>query len=638
MERADLKRRLTAVLLADVVGYSRLMNRDEEGTHLRLSRLVEEIVEPKTAQYGGRLVRSKGDGLLIEFDSGLDAVRCGLEIQQALAERAQAAGGEPPIRMRIGVNTGDVIFDERDIYGHSVNIAARLESLAEPGAVYVSASVHDQLRGHPGLAFADMGYRRVKNIDRPIRVFRVEAVRKGRTGLLPRARDWAGRLRPAAVLRRSPAAYLFALGTIVAGTLGLTMFPIWHAYWPAWRHASILVLPFRNFAGDPGQDYVADAVTDDLTTDLSRVRDLLVISPATAFTFKGKPPDLRQLSSDLGVRYVLQGSIRRSGARVVTNIQLIEAASGVQVWADRFDNRFADLNRLEDTITGRIANSLDVQLISAEARRAAQRANPDALDLRLHAESLFLSAITPEHDLAARKLLEQSVRLDPSSAEAWARLAEITASDYFQHWNNTGPDQLAEAAAAVEKALALDPDLALAHFANGFIHRARGEHQAALAAFDRAIALDPNFALAYKEKADELILLGHPDEAPPLVERAIELSPRDPSLGIFYWVLGRGYFYAGQYRQAIPWLIKSVEARPNVWYNRLYLASAYGLLHETGEAGKILGDFRRRFTNRLYTVALIASFEKRNPSGNPLVVAARDKFHEGLLQAGMAAR
>ena len=638
MERAYLKRRLTAVLLADVVGYSRLMSRDEEGTHLRLSLLVTELFAPKTAQYGGRMIRSMGDGLLVEFDSAHDAVRCGSEIQRGLTEYNDSITSTLRIQLRIGINTGDVIFDDRDIYGNSVNIAARLEQLAEPGAVYVSAGVHDQLRGHPSLSFADRGYRWVKNIDHPIRVYRVDEVREPQPVSLPSVLRSARRLLPSAFMRRSPAQYFFALGVIIAGTLGLTAFPIWHGYWPPWQRASILVLPFRNLSGDPGQDYFADAVTDDLTTDLSRMRHVLVISSATAFTFKGKPIDTRQIGREIGVRYLLEGSIRHVGGQVETNAQLIDAGSRTQLWADHFKNEFIDLFDLEGAITGRIANALDVQLISAESRRMAAVANPDALDLRLRAESIFFSAVTPVHALAAQRLLEQAVRLDPNAAEAWAWLADLMSSQYLSHWNGAGPKQLVEAEDAVQQALALDPDLALAHFANGFIHRAQGEHHAALAAFSRAIELDPDYARAYAQKGDELINVGRPDEAPPLVEKAIALSPRDPLLGEFYWIIGRAYFYVGRYDQAIPWLRKAVEVRSNVWYNRLFLASAYALLGERGEARKALQDFRHHFSGRVYTVAVVQSYEHAAPNDNPVVVAARAKFHTGLLRAGMAAR
>jgi adenylate cyclase len=638
MERAPLKRRLTAVLLADVAGYSRLMSRDEEDTHLRLSLLVTELFEPKTAQYGGRMIRSMGDGLLVEFDSAHDAVRCGLEVQRGLVEYNDAIGIPLRIHLRIGINTGDVICDDGYIYGNSVNIAARLEELAEPGAVYVSSGVHDQLRGHPNLSFADHGHRWLKNIDHPVRVFRVEETQEPQPTPLPSILRSTRRLLLPIGLRRSLAQYFFALGVIIAGTLGLTTFPIWHGYWPSWQRASILVLPFRNLSGDPGQDYFADAVTDNLTTDLSRMRHVRVISSATAFTFKGKPLDARQIGREIGVRYLLEGSVRRVGGQVETNAQLIDAGSGTQLWADHFENKFADLIALEAAITGRIANSLNMQLISAESRRMAEVANPGALDLRLRAEGLFFSAITPEHTLAAQRLLERSVRLDPNSAEAWAWLADLMSSQYLSHWNGAGPKQLVEAEDAVQRALALDPNLALAHFTNGFIHHARGEHRAALDSFSQAIALDPNYARAYAQKGNELIQVGQPDEAPVLVEKAIKLSPRDPLLGEFYWVLGRAYFYMGRYNQAIPWLRKSVEIRSNVWYNQLHLASAHALCGEAKEAEKILQDFRRHFAGRKYTAAVIQSYEHANPNDNAVVVAARAKFHKGLLQAGMAAQ
>lgn len=635
MESAPLRRRLSAVLLADVVGYSRLMSRDEEDTHLRLSRLVEELFAPKVAQHGGRMIRSMGDGLLVAFDSAHDAVRCGLEVQHGLAEYNEAIAGAERIELRIGINTGDVIFDERDIYGNSVNIAARLESLADPGAVYVSAGVHDQLRGNPDLSFADRGYQWVKNIDHPIRVFRVaEMEAPAPPPALPR---WLRRLRPVRELRRSRVWYIAALGVILFGTLGVMTFPIWRNIWSPWQRASILVLPFKNLSGDPAQNYFADAVTEELTTDLSRMRHVLVISPATAFTFKGKPLDTRRVGREIGVRYLLEGSVRHVGAQIETNARLIDAASGTQLWADHFENAFVNLIALEAAITGRIANALDVQLISAESRRASAIANPDALDLRLRAESIFFSGLTPQHTLAARRLLERVVRLDPDSAEARARLAEITASDYLDHWNNAGAEDLVKAEDAVQQALALDPNLALAHLASGFIHHARGEDEEALEAFSRAIELDSNFALAYSHKGNELVALGRPDEAPPLLEKAIELSPRDPSLGIFYWHLGRAHFFAGRYDKAVPWLRKSVEVRPNLWYNRLYLASAHALLGQNDQAVQLLADFRRRFP-RLGTLAQVDAYERRSPLTNSVAVKARAHFHKGLLRAGMPAQ
>ncbi len=635
MERAPLKRKLVAVLLADVVGYSRLMGANEDDTHLRINRVMEELIEPQVTRYGGWLVRTMGDGLRVEFDSALKAVHCALAIQRGLAEWGDSAGPRDRILLRIGINTGDVIVDDQEIYGNSINIAARLEQLAEAGSVCVSAAVHDQLRDYPGLRFVDRGAHKVKNIGHPIHVFRVHDAGSAETIAAAPEVSATAEARPRGpAFRRRWAVRLGVVGLIVAATLGLSFFPnpkpgVSHA-------ASILVLPFRNVSDDPKQEYFADAVTSDVTTDLSKVRDLAVISPATAFTYKGSDPDARRIYREIGVRYLVVGSIRRVGQQVKTNVQLVDAASGVELWADRFKNEFVDLMRLEEGITGRIAASLDLQLVQAEDRRADHTDTPDALELRLHATSLFFQSVTPEHTLAARQLLTESLQLDPNSAQAWARLAQITASDYLNHWNNTGRAQLHEAEKAVHKALLLDPNLALAHLAKGFVLRAQGDHHAAYEAFAHAIDLDPNFALAYATEGNELILIGRPNEAPPLVERAIALSPRDPSLGIFYWTIGRANFFSGRYEQAIVWLRKSVEERPNLWYNQLYLVSAYALSDKIGEAQKALAEFNRRFSKPAYTVAFVLNQEKTEPSSEPIMVAGRDKFHQGLLRAGMA--
>ncbi|MGD9614626.1 MAG: adenylate/guanylate cyclase domain-containing protein [Alphaproteobacteria bacterium] len=636
METAPVKRRLTAILLADVVAYSRLMSVDEEGTHSRFAACLGSLIEPRIVEYGGRPVRNMGDGLLVEFDSAVAAVRCAVEIQRGLAEHDSATPAKDRIRLRIGINTGDVIVDDRDIYGNSVNIAARLEALAGPGEIYISQGVYDQVRGYPSLSFRDRGTLNLKNIEHPVRAFRVEydaasepASRLGRMAA-------GARLRYGSV-RRSRSARLLSAALVLIASVLVVAIPDWRpAATPA--RASIVVLPFVNQSDDPSQEYLANAVTADLTADLSRMRDVLVISSGTAFTFKGKPVDTKQLAKDIGVRYLLEGGIRHLGTRIDTNVRLVEAATGAQLWADRFDHEIADLGKLKETITGRIAASLQVQLVKVEGRRAGQVAVPGALDLRLRAEGIFFGSVTPDNTLEARRLLADAARLDPGSADIWARFAQITASDYVNSWNGTGPDQLAAAEEAVRKALDIDPNLALAHFANGLVHRARGAPHAMLAAFSRAIELDPNMALAYVHKGNALILAGHPGEALPLVEHAIRLSPRDPSLGIFYWIGGRAEFYAGHHEKAIPWLRRSVQVRPNLWYNRLYLVSAHALIGETDEARELLADFNRRFANPVYTLAVVKSRESTGPSSEPVVIAARNKFYEGLRLAGMAAQ
>jgi adenylate cyclase len=637
MENPHLRRRLTAVLMADVVGYSRLMGVDEEGTHCRLASHIEDLLKPKIAENHGRLIRTAGDGFLVEFDSAVDAVRCGLDIQRELAGHNAGVPTDRRIQLRIGVNAGDVIVDNQEIYGNSVNIAARLEGLAEAGGVCVTRGVRDQLEGQPNLSFEDRGERRVKNIRTPIRVYRVTYREENRKGF------WHSLIarRSFSVARRvSTRAILLSTVVLAASiTIGMVGLPTWRDQWRLAPRESIVVLPFSNFSGDREQDYFADAVTDDLTTELSRLPGSFVIASATAFAYKGKAVDARQIGQECGVRYLLEGSIQRSGTRVQTNARLIDAASAAQLWADRFENEITDLFDLQDAISGRIAASLNIQLVQVEYRRAIAepRANADAVDLRLRAMGLYINGITPEHTLAARGLLKDAIRLDPTSAESWAWLADLLASDYLNRWNDAGKDQLQEAEEAVQRALAIDPYNYLAYFANGFIHRARGENAAALDAFNQALKLNHNFARGFVQKANELINAGKPDEAPPLVERAIKLSPRDPSLGVFYWNLGRAYFFADQYRDAVPWLQKAVDLRPNLWHNWLYLASSYVLIGDETAARKVLSDFNNYYLyrDRRFTLATVKELEQANPNVNPIIVAGREKFHEGLLRAGM---
>src|SRR5271165_4280043 len=383
MDDVHLRRRLTAVLLADVVGYSRLMSADEEGTHRRLAEHVKVLIEPAVAQHHGRPVRSKGDGMLVEFDSALDAVLCGIDIQRGLAGQ-QAGETEDRVLLRIGINTGDVIVDERDIYGNSINIAARLEGLAEPGQIYVTRGVRDQLLGYPNLRFEDKGERRVKNIERPIRVYRVEYDKEVRPkSTSQRLAAMAGRVLHPAFLRPRSISVIGGVLLAALAVLGLTVPPAWLTI-ESLQRPSIVVLPFNNLSGDPSQNYLADAVTDDLTTDLSRLSNTVVIASGTAFSYKGKPVDARQIGQECGVRYVLEGSIQRSGNWVQTNARLVETTSATQIWADRFENKFSDLGELQNNITGRIASSLQVQLVTAEDHRAiAERpSDPNATDLR----------------------------------------------------------------------------------------------------------------------------------------------------------------------------------------------------------------------------------------------------------------
>jgi len=405
MDRPHLKRRLTAVMIADVVGYSRLMSVDEESTHLRLSDSIKNSIEPKISEHGGRLIRSAGDGLLVEFDSAVEAVYCALEIQHELAARDAGIAADRRLRLRIGINAGDVIADNQDIYGNSVNIAARLEAVAGPGEIYVSRSVRDHLHGHPDLVFEDRGQRKVKSLSQPIRIYRVRRVEQQQRRAFPADLFDATRAFSRAVFfahRRS--AIWTSILLAVAASMTVAALPLRRDYALLSPRASIMVLPFRNVSNIPGQDYFADAVTDDVTTDLSRLSDTVVISPGTAFTYKGKAVDPRQIGREFGVRYLLEGSIRKDGMQVQTNAQLVEARTAAHIWADRFDTELADLSELQDSITGRIASTLHIQLLQAEHRRAVieRPADPDAVDLRLHAAALILAGPSPEHQTVSR--------------------------------------------------------------------------------------------------------------------------------------------------------------------------------------------------------------------------------------------
>jgi adenylate cyclase len=633
MERVLLKRRLIAVLVADVVGYSRLMSVDEEGTHTRLGNCVKYVIEPTVRAHQGRLTRSKGDSLLAEFDSAVDAVRCALEIQHSLGDAT--ADDNHKLELRIGINSGDVIVDEHEVYGNSVNIAARIEGLAEPGCIYVTETVREQLLAHTELCLQYLGERRVKNIDRPIRVYCVigeleEDVRTpSRAGVL--ARLFAGR-----ALHFGRRATMMSLGvvavTVTVGTAGL---PVWREHAQLSPRASIMVLPFRNSSGDPGEDYIADAVTDDLTTDLSRLSDTLVIARATAFTYKGKAVDARDIRSEFGVRYMLEGSVGKLGTRLQANAELVDTNSAANIWADRFDTEVTSLPELYDAVTGRIAASLNLQLVRAENRRAiAERPrDPDAVDLRLRAMAQLGEKLTPQNSLLARKSLQASVARDPHSAETWSQLAWVLALDYVNGWNEaTRERELVQAREALRQAFANDPGIATAYYADGLIRRTDGDQKGALESFEQARRLNPNYALAYAHNANQLIIVGRPNEAPALVKQAIAISPRDPSLGFFYHIMGRAYFHTGDYQNAIGWLEKSVRIRDNVWYNRAYLISAYALTGRP-EVNAALSEYHEKFKD--WPLERVRNWYINEIQHTPANIGGAQELVRGLQLAGL---
>ena len=544
MAAPRVERRLAAILAADVAGYSRLMERDEAGTVARLKAIRKELVEPVLERYGGRFVDLKGDGAIVEFGSVVAAVEAAVEIQSAMAEHEADVPEAERIRYRIGINLGDVVVDGPDIYGDGVNVAARIEALCEPGGVWVAARVYDPVRGKLDVSFEPAGRHKVKNIAEPVEAWRVVL----KPGQATRAAVWARRgYRRIALLGTAALALLLFLA---GGLWWVSTAPSGPDTATAPR-LSLVVLPFANLSGDPAQEYFADGITEDLTTDLSRLPGSLVIARNSAFTYKGKAVDPKQVGRELGVRYILEGSVRRASDEVRVNAQLIDAETGAHLWADRFDSDLADLGQLQGEITGRIASSLNVELIEAESRRSLRDRpdNPDAVDLTMRGLAVWWRPRSKENNKEARALFEQALRLDPLHPDALAGLAVTHATDVGNGFSEAPEDQLRRAEDAAARALAIDPNHALAHYARGIVlmllsrfekTAQQGRFEEAILAYKAALAANPNFALPRLLIANCLNRLGRFEEALATAREGVRVSPRDPQLNQFYIAARRG--------------------------------------------------------------------------------------------------
>jgi class 3 adenylate cyclase/TolB-like protein/tetratricopeptide (TPR) repeat protein len=622
-------RRLTAVLLADVVGYSRMMSDDEDTVHARLTVHARELVDPTVARYRGRYVRTMGDGMLVEFPSALDAVRCAIDIQRGLAERQ--SDDPNPIRLRVGINTGDVLVDERDMYGTSVNITARLEALAMPGAVCVSQNIYDQTRGQPGLFFADRGWHRVKNFPYPIHVFEASyaPIRlSSRTKFLEHKRSWivAG-----------------IAGVIAAAAVAFAVLDSAERPKAAARTNSIVVLPFRNVDGNSADNYLADAITVEMTTELSRLRRAWVIASATAFTYKDKSIDVRLIGRDIGVRYALEGNVRRTGAVVHVNTQLVDTQTGTNLWADRFIYETTSLSDLQDAVITRIAGTLHDEVIRAEFRHevGTLAADGNPLDQRLRTMSAKTGMLTPQSLKTALNDAEQGLAGAPQGQEdpkTMAELADIILSAYLNSWNEEMGLKYSERELQVDRAENLaneaikkDATIALAHYSLGFVYRMRGDHKRSLSKFEDAIKADPNFAAAHAQKANELVFNGRPKEAIDPAKEAIRLSPLDQSIGVFYFIIGRAYFVMKEYKDAAEWLDKAVEKRGNLYFLQSYRIAAYALSGQVAKAQEERGKFQNAFPT--YTRAKIRDIYS-DEQYRPLAEAAKE-MDEGLERSGL---
>jgi TolB-like protein/Flp pilus assembly protein TadD len=555
MATTTATRRLAAILAADVVGYSRLMGADEEGTHERFKAHLVELVNPTIREHRGRVVKTTGDGVLAEFASVVDAVRCAAEIQSAMADRDLDLAEERRLRFRIGVNLGDVIADGDDIYGDGVNIAARLEGLAASGGICVSGTVRDHIGDRLPYAFEDMGEQTVKNIARPVRVYALRP--EGMAGL-PTARGspTASSSPPGAALR-----------------------------------LSIIVLPFTNLSDDREQQYFADGITEDLTSDLSRLENMFVISRNTAFTYRNKPIDTKQIGRELCVRYVLEGSVRRSGNQLRVSAQLIDAATDAHLWTERFDRDTGDLFALQNEITSCLANALGVELIAAEAARRTE--HPDALDYILRGRAARLRPNSRDVYAEAIRLFEHALALDPQSVEAQSRLANVLASRVLNGMTDSAAADLARAEGLVNQAMATSPRSAYAHLVKGDVLFAQHRWEEAVLEYETALASHRNMADALNELGWCKLFTGSIDEVIPLVEQSIRLSPRDRGIGSRYKLIGAVHLLQSRTDEAIVWLEKARSAVPAEPGCRSCLAAAYALRGETERAAAELAEARR---------------------------------------------
>jgi TolB-like protein/Flp pilus assembly protein TadD len=537
-------RRLTAILAADVVGYSRLMGADEAGTLAAVKAVRKELFAPKVAEHHGRIVKLMGDGALVEFPSVVHAVQCAVEVQRALAERNAGTPSDKRVELRIGVNLGDIIAEGGDIYGDGVNVAARLEELAEPGGVALSGSVHDHVAGKVDFAFADAGEHELKNIARPVHVWRWSEV------------------------------------TSLTGTEGALPLP---------DKPSIAVLPFTNMSGDPEQEYFSDGITEDIITELSRFRSLFVIARNSSFTFKGQAVDVVEVSKRLGVRYVVEGSVRKAGNRVRVTAQLVEAATGNHLWAERYDRDLEDVFAVQDEVVRTITSTVGGRIDYAGQKRAERLSASDlqAYD-HIHRATASINRFTKEGNARAREHLERAVALDPRSSQAHHQLSVVHFMDWMAHWVDDREKSLAIAYECAKKAVALDDTDGTAYAALGMCHIYHREFDDARHCFERALMLNPNDCHSLSRFGFYLTAVGRIDEALTNFDQSARINPLQPER--VDWMRGITFFTARRYDEAIVSLRTIHDPINEV---RGWLAASYAGAGRLDEARAMLEEFLR---------------------------------------------
>ena len=587
MSEEGVERRLTTILASDVVGYSRLMAADEAGTLAQLKTHRKELIEPKTAEYHGRVVKLMGDGTLMEFGSVVDAVNFAVDLQRAMAGRNADVPEDRRITYRIGINIGDIIVEGDDIYGDGVNIAARLEGLAEPGGICVARNVYDQVKSKVEASFEDLGEKEVKNIPEPLRVYRVATER------LPSAAT-------------SPATK-----------------PL-----PLPDKPSIAVLPFTNMSGDPEQEYFSDGITEDIITELSKFRTLFVIARNSSFAFKGQALDVKQISSKLGVRYVVEGSVRRAGNRVRITAQLIDAAEDNHIWAQRYDRDLEDIFAVQDEVTFAIVTAIEPQLAISERKRALRKP-PESLDAwESYQRGLWhIFQYKPEDRDTTLGFFHRAIELDSTFASAYAGLGYAL---YVYIILGASPDRqndLGRAFEASQTAVRLDEHDPFAWVALTRGHLLRGDHDAAIVAADTAISLNPNFALAHFGRAHALWHSGRPSEAIKSHDEAMRLSPHDPMMWAYIASKAIALVMLGKFEEAVALSRRSQQQANSAIFSHLAEISALGHLGRSEDACDAI-----KRALEMKPDASIAYVDEALPITDP---HCRETFHEGLRKAGL---
>jgi len=615
-------RKIAAILAADVVGFSRLTGADEDRTLARLRALRSDLIDPTIAMHKGRVVKRTGDGAIVEFRSVVEAVRCAIEVQSGMVERNAGLPPDRSIEFRIGVHLGDVVEEsDGDLMGDGVNIAARLEGIARPGGICLSEDAYRQVSGRLDMAVRDLGQTKLKNIEKPVRAYSLQVGVPVRT---PAKRGSMALMIAVAVVALAAAAgggaWLFLAGAPLKPIVASSPAPA------AAAPLSIVVLPFANLSGDPAQDYFADGVTDNLTTELSRIRHGFVIAHNTALSYKGRPIDAKEIGRTLGVRYVLEGSVQREGSRVRVNAQLIDAGTGAHLWADRFDEDVTDLLKLQDEVVARLANALGVELIKAEAARNAGNKNPDATDFVLRAKALGVQAVvspTKESFDAVLAMYEKALAIDPDEVDALAGESSNYSVGMTFGLRPYDKDLAAKALSQAEKAITLAPDSQSGYLAKAlYLIIFTSKMNEAISVLDEGLGANPNSPNLYSVRGITNINLRQYGQAKSDILQAMRLSPRDPSVGSWHRFLGDAEFGLGHFEVSAEDYNKALDLGYRQFLTYVGLAAAYAAQDKMLEAKEVLEQARR--TNPNLTIKYLLNHHSNIPG-----------FFEALSKAGV---